>query len=110
MGNSEYVFETTDATFEADVIKGDDLVIVDFWAAWCGPCKMLAPNLEKLADQFGGKVRIAKLDVDAHPHAATKYQVKGIPTLIFFKSGAIVHQMVGNQPLDVMVSTVNGLL
>ena len=88
----------TDATFEHDVLRQPGLTIVDFWAAWCGPCRMLAPVLDQLADEYAGQVRIAKLDVDANPATATRYQVRSIPLLLFFKDGREIDQIVGAVP------------
>lgn len=86
---------TTDASFEIDVIQSETPVLVDFWAEWCGPCKAIAPLLEDLAEQFSGKLVIAKLDVDSNPTTPAKYGIRGIPTLILFKGGASVAQKVG---------------
>ena len=78
-----------------DTIAGNDIVLVDFWATWCGPCKMIAPVLDELAGEYAGKLKIAKLDVDANPDTAPKYNIKGIPTLIIFKNGEVAGKKVG---------------
>jgi thioredoxin 1 len=88
----------TDASFEAEVEKHDGLVVVDFWATWCGPCRMIAPVLDQLAKDFDGKVKIAKVDVDANQKSAMRFNVRSIPMLLFFKGGKVVDQIVGAQP------------
>ncbi|HVB30436.1 MAG TPA: thioredoxin [Gemmatimonadaceae bacterium] len=88
----------TDATFEQEVEKHDGLTIVDFWATWCGPCRMIAPVLDQLATEYAGKVRVAKLDVDTNIKTATRYNVRSIPLLLFFKDGKVVDQIVGAVP------------
>ena len=79
---------TTDASFAADVLQSDKPVLVDFWAEWCGPCRMIAPALEELAGEMADQVQIVKIDIDENPDAPTKYGVRGIPTMILFKNGA----------------------
>src|SRR3546814_10854717 len=79
----------TDASFQADVIDSDTPVLVDFWAEWCGPCKMIGPSLEEISDELAGKVVIAKINIDENPDAPGKYGVRGIPTMILFKTGEI---------------------
>ena len=88
----------TDASFQADVIDSDTPVLVDFWAEWCGPCKMIGPSLEEISDELEGKVVIAKLNIDDHPDAPAKYGVRGIPTMILFKNGAVADTKVGAAP------------
>ncbi len=89
------VVSVTDAEFESSVLQNDKPALIDFWADWCQPCKMLAPTVEKLADEYEGKLLVAKLNVDDNPQTATKYGIRGIPTLLFFKGGQVVQQLVG---------------
>jgi len=88
----------TDATFENDVIKSDKPVVVDFWAEWCGPCKMIGPSLEELAEEFGSDVKIVKINIDDNPSTPSKYGVRGIPTLMVFKGGQVAATQVGANP------------
>ena len=92
---SDNISHITDDSFEDDVINSTGPVLVDFWAEWCGPCKMIAPVLEDLADEYEGKLKICKMDVDQHKAIAEKYNVKGIPTLILFNNGDAAGKKVG---------------
>ncbi len=94
--------DVTDDTFDADVLKADVPVLVDFWADWCAPCKMIAPIVEDLAEEYDGRVKFAKLDVDSNPMTAMNYGVRGIPTLLIFKGGSPVNQVVGAVPKSVL--------
>ena len=94
--------DVTDDTFDADVLKADVPVLVDFWADWCAPCKMIAPIVEDLAAEYDGRVKFAKLDVDSNPRTAMSYGVRGIPTLLIFKDGSPVNQVVGAVPKSVL--------
>jgi thioredoxin 1 len=100
----------TDATFEELVLKSDKPVIVDFWATWCGPCRMLAPIMDELSNEFTGKAIIAKVDVDANQEFAAKYGVRNIPTVLFFKNGEQVDKQVGVAPKTVYVEKLNSYL
>jgi thioredoxin 1 len=93
---SEKVAEVGDQNFEAEVLKSAVPVLVDFWAAWCAPCRMLAPVVEAIAEDYDGKAKVMKLNVDENTLTAGKYNIKGIPTLLLFKDGAIQEQIVGN--------------
>jgi thioredoxin 1 len=95
MANSVAV---TDATFAQEVEKENGLVVVDFWATWCGPCRLIAPSLDQLATEYAGKVKIAKVDVDANQQSAMRFNVRSIPMLLFFKEGKVVDQIVGAHP------------
>jgi thioredoxin 1 len=92
---SDKIVHITDASFEQDVIKSDTPVMVDFWAEWCGPCKMIAPVLDELADDYAGRLKICKLNVDSNTQTAPKFGIRGIPTLIIFKHGAVAGTKVG---------------
>ena|SRR5688572_20966429 len=95
MGNAEAV---TDATFEHEVLHSSVPVLVDFWAAWCGPCKMIAPTIDQLAAEYAGKMKVVKLDVDQNMEISTRYQVLTIPTVMLFKGGQAVEKMIGALP------------
>jgi thioredoxin 1 len=92
---SKQVTHTSDAAFDADVLKSDTPVLVDFWAEWCGPCKMLAPILDELAGEYNGRVRIGKVNIDEFQELAAQYGIKSIPTLLLFKQGQVAEQLVG---------------
>ena len=91
------ILDVTDDTFEASVLKSDLPVLVDFWAEWCAPCRQLAPTIKELAEEYGEKLRVVKVDVDANPRTAAKMQVRAMPTLLVIKGGAVVGQLVGRQ-------------
>ena len=99
--------EITDATFEEEVVKSDTPVVVDFWAEWCGPCKMIAPLVEELAGEYDGKVKFTKLDVDSNPQTPMQFGIRGIPTLLIFNDGKPVGQVVGAVPKNMLKKRVD---
>ncbi len=99
--------KVTDASFEADVLKSNEPVVVDFWAEWCGPCKMIGPSLEEIATEMQGKIKIAKVNVDENPGVAGKLGIRSIPTLMLFKDGKLAAQKVGAAPKGELVKWIN---
>ncbi|MEK9750378.1 MAG: thioredoxin [Flavobacteriaceae bacterium] len=102
--------EITDATFEEVVLKSDKPVVVDFWAAWCGPCRMVGPIIEELAQDYEGKAVVGKVDVDNHQQFAAKYGVRNIPTVLVFKDGEIVNRQVGVAAKNVYAEAIDAAL
>ncbi|EMF7562649.1 thioredoxin TrxA [Serratia marcescens] len=92
---SDKIIHLTDSSFDADVLKAEGPILVDFWAEWCGPCKMIAPILDEIAEEFEGKLTITKLNIDQNPATAPKYGIRGIPTLLLFKKGEVAATKVG---------------
>jgi len=90
--------EITDANFDQEVLKSDKPVLIDFWAVWCGPCKMVAPVVEEIANEYNGKLKVGKLDVDSNPEVSMKFGIRSIPTLMIFKGGKVVEQIIGAVP------------
>jgi thioredoxin 1 len=107
---SEYVTELSDDTFEQEVLQADMPVLVDFWAEWCMPCKMIAPTLEQLAQEYDGRVKVAKVDTDSCRQTAIKYGISAIPTLILFKDGAMARKFVGLQSKQDLRSAIDDVL
>ena len=101
------VSKVSDADFEAQVLKSTEPVVVDFWAEWCGPCKMIAPALEEIAGSMNGKVKIVKLNVDENPATAAKYGIMSIPTLMLFKNGELASRQVGAAPKQKLEAWIN---
>ena len=102
--------DITDDSFNAEVVQSDTPVLVDFWAEWCGPCKMIAPIVEELAEEFGDKIKFAKLDVDANPQSAMNFGIRGIPTLLIFNGGKPVETVVGAVPKSVLKKKLDAAL
>jgi thioredoxin 1 len=104
------IIQATDANFEAEVLKSNLPVLVDFWAPWCGPCKSIAPIVEELAAEYEGKLKVAKLNVDDNPVIPSRYGVRGIPNLLILKGGAVKEQMVGAVPKSKLVQAIGNVI
>ena len=102
--------DITDDSFNAEVVQSDTPVLVDFWAEWCGPCKMIAPIVEELAEEFGDKIKFTKLDVDTNPQSAMNFGIRGIPTLLIFNGGKPVETVVGAVPKSVLKKKLDAAL
>jgi len=102
--------QITDSSFNDEVLKSDIPVIVDFWAPWCGPCKMIAPILEDIAEEYDGKLKVAKLDVDTNPKIAGQFKIMSIPALLVFKGGELVDQMIGALPKNQLMDHLTKVL
>ncbi len=104
------ILEVTDASFDQEVLKSEQPVLVDFWAVWCGPCKAIGPIVESVAAAYAGKLKVAKVNVDQNGATPSRYGIRGIPTLLFFKGGKVADQVVGYVPQNVIEDKVQRLL
>jgi len=104
------VMEINDSNFDQEVMKSDKLTLVDFWAPWCGPCKMIAPVMDELSKDYDGKVKFTKLNVDDNPSTASSFGIRGIPTIVFVKNGEVVDQVVGAVPKSELEKAINASL
>ncbi len=104
------LLQVTDETFEAEIVKSDLPVMVDFWAEWCGPCRMVAPVVEELAKAYAGKIKVAKMDVDKNRQTPAKFGIRNIPTLILFKAGKVANTIIGAQPKSYIEGELKKLL
>ncbi len=107
---SENIHEFTDQSFDTDVVQAELPVLIDFWAAWCGPCKAIAPTIEEIAGDYAGKVKVGKLNVDQNQNTAMQYGVRSIPTLLIMKSGEVVSQIVGAVPKENITKALDEIL
>ncbi len=104
------VFEVNDANFEQEVLQSEQPVLVDFWAAWCGPCKALAPIVDEVATEYSGRLKVMKMDVDRNSATPMRYGIRGIPALLLFKGGKVADQIVGYVPKDTIAKSVSRLV
>jgi len=107
---AEGIVELTSATWDNEVLQSSGLVMVDFWAVWCGPCRMIAPTIEELAKEYTGKLKVGKLNTDENSEIASRYKIMGIPTVMFFKDGQKVDQIVGAVPKPQLKAKIDSLL
>lgn len=106
MAESKNVHTATDQNFDSEVAKSTELSVIDFWAEWCGPCRLLGPTIEEIANEYTGKIKVYKMNVDENPATPSRFHVRGIPTVIFLKGGEVVDQLVGNHPKTSIVQVI----
>lgn len=104
------MLEFTDENWTKEVLEPKEIVLVDFWASWCGPCKMIAPVVEEIAKEYEGKIKVGKLNVDDNPNTASNFGIRSIPTLLIFKDGKVEEQIIGAQPKDAIKSKIDTVL
>lgn len=107
---AEGIVDVTTSTWDTEITQSQGIVMVDFWAVWCGPCRMIAPSVEELAKEYSGKIKVAKLNTDDNPDVASRFKIMGIPTVIFFKDGQKVDQVVGAVPKPQLKAKIDSLL
>jgi thioredoxin 1 len=107
---AEGIINLTSQTWDSEVLQSKGIVMVDFWAVWCGPCRMIAPTVEELAKEYEGRIKVAKLNTDENPDIASRYKIMGIPTIMFFKDGEKVDQIVGAVPKPQLKAKIESLL
>jgi len=107
---AEGIIELTTANWDKEVSETNGLVMVDFWAAWCGPCRIIAPTVEELAKEYAGKIKVGKLNTDENPDIASKHKIMGIPTIMFFKNGQKIDQIVGAAPKSQLKAKIDALI
>ena len=105
---SDHILHITDDSFETEVLKSDQPVLIDYWAEWCGPCKMIAPVLDEIADEYAGKLKVGKLNIDDNPNTPPRYGIRGIPTLMLFKNGEVEATKVGAVSKAQLVAFIDG--
>lgn len=107
---ADNILTVTSSTWDKDVLQSEKLVMVDFWAVWCGPCRMIAPSIEELAKEYEGKITVAKLNTDENPDVASRYKIMGIPTVMFFKKGERLDQIVGAVPKPQLKAKIDAFI